>query len=99
MRVVEARVLSLHNDPEAFYRSRLLPDKVSMDLAYVRTPQTGWNDLLILVKTLALPGILAWQRLSDGGRASRKKVALAGVGVMAIAVLPLIFSLGLGSPR
>jgi lipopolysaccharide/colanic/teichoic acid biosynthesis glycosyltransferase len=96
---VEARLLSLHDDPEAFYRNKLLPDKVSMDLAYARASRTLRGDFLVLCETLALPGILAWQRLSGGGAAPRKSVAFAGAAVMAVAVLPLIFSLGLGSPR
>jgi lipopolysaccharide/colanic/teichoic acid biosynthesis glycosyltransferase len=98
---VEARMLSLHQDPEAYYRDQLLPDKVALDLAYVRSRSYG-RDLLVLLQTLALPGILAWQRIQSEGDASSSRAgrSVAYVGAAtAIAVLPLLFALGLGSPR
>jgi len=96
---VEARMLSLHPDPDAYYRDRLLPDKVALDLDYVRTHSYG-RDLLVLLETLALPAILAWQRLSGGASSSRGGRSVAYVGAaMAITVLPLLFAVGLGSPR
>lgn len=96
---VEARMLSLHQDPEAYYRDQLLPDKVALDLDYARTHSYG-RDLLVLLETLALPAILAWQRLQGDASNSRGGRSVAYVGVaMAVTVLPVLFVLGLGSPR
>ncbi|HEY6551048.1 MAG TPA: sugar transferase [Solirubrobacterales bacterium] len=96
---VEARMLSLHHDPDAYYRDRLLPDKVALDLDYVRSHSYG-GDLLVLVETLALPAILAWQRLRGDASnpAAGRSVAYVGMA-MAITALPLLFAVGLGSPR
>lgn len=95
---VEARLLSLHEDPEAFYRNSLLPDKVALDLDYARS-RSGRQDLRVFCQTLVLPVILVWQRVQKDSSPERSRsVAYAGLA-MAIAVLPLAFALGLGSPR
>jgi lipopolysaccharide/colanic/teichoic acid biosynthesis glycosyltransferase len=96
---VEARMLHLHPDPEAFYRDELLPDKVEMDLDYARY-RSNLGDLRVLVQTLALPLILAWQAVRGEGspRGARRSIAVAGAA-MVVAVLPVAFALGLGAPR
>jgi lipopolysaccharide/colanic/teichoic acid biosynthesis glycosyltransferase len=91
---VEARLLGMQEDPESFYRERLLPDKVALDLAYARERSLG-QDVVLLGETLALPLVLALQRPAGTGRRS---VAYAGAA-MAVAVVPLLFAIGLGSPR
>jgi lipopolysaccharide/colanic/teichoic acid biosynthesis glycosyltransferase len=96
---VEASLLSMHADPETFYRDELLPDKVSIDVAYARS-HSLWRDFVVVCQTLALPLIL----LRQGSRAESepagplRSVAHAGL-LMAAAVLPVVFALGLGSPR
>jgi lipopolysaccharide/colanic/teichoic acid biosynthesis glycosyltransferase len=96
---VEARALSLHDDPEAYYRERLLPDKVALDLAYARSHSQA-EDFAVICQTLGLPAILAWQRIRRGatGHGPGRPVAYAGV-VAAVAILPLAFAIGLGPPR
>jgi lipopolysaccharide/colanic/teichoic acid biosynthesis glycosyltransferase len=96
---VEARVLSLHEDPEAYYRERLLPDKVALDLAYARSHSHA-EDLTVLCQTLALPAILAWQRVrhAASGNGSGQSVVYAA-GAIAVAIVPLAFAIGLGPPR
>lgn len=96
---VEARLLHLHPDPEAFYRDELLPDKVAMDLDYARFRSTA-GDLLVLGQTLVLPLLLLWQGTRGEGSplGLRRSVATASAA-MAIAVLPVAFAIGLGSPR
>ncbi len=96
---VEARLLSLHGDPEAYYRDQLLPDKVALDLVYARSRSLA-QDFVVLCQTLILPAILGWQRIQGkaSSPAQRRSVVYAGVGI-AIAIVPLIFALGLGSPR
>ena len=97
---VEASVLSLQPDPEAYYRERLLPDKVALDLAYARS-NTLWLDFLVVCQTLALPVILAAKRLREGeGTASEGARSLVYLGfALCVVALPLVFALGLGSPR
>jgi lipopolysaccharide/colanic/teichoic acid biosynthesis glycosyltransferase len=98
---VEAGLLSLQPDPEVYYRNELLPDKVALDLAYARA-RTLWGDFAIFCQTLPLPAILVWQRLrGKGGESSAgrgRSIAYTGFA-MGVAVLPIIFALGLGSPR
>jgi lipopolysaccharide/colanic/teichoic acid biosynthesis glycosyltransferase len=94
---VEAELLGMREDPESYYREELLPDKVALDLDYA-TSRTLSRDLILLGQTLALPLILGLQRRrGDEGRPGR---SFAYVGAaMAIATLPLLFAIGLGSPR
>jgi lipopolysaccharide/colanic/teichoic acid biosynthesis glycosyltransferase len=96
---VEARMLSLHHDPDRYYRDELLPDKVAMDLDYARY-HSNRGDLRVLCQTIVLPLILLWQTLQGGGgeHGSRRPAAVAGVA-MVVAILPVMFALGLGSPR
>ncbi|HEX2264888.1 MAG TPA: sugar transferase [Solirubrobacterales bacterium] len=97
---VEASVLGLQPDPEAYYRERLLPDKVALDLAYARDNSLR-RDFLVLCQTLALPAILAVKGIRErqGGAAEGlRSVAYMGFAVGVVA-LPVIFALGLGSPR
>jgi lipopolysaccharide/colanic/teichoic acid biosynthesis glycosyltransferase len=98
---VEAGLLSLQPDPEVYYRNELLPDKVALDLAYART-RTLWSDFAIFCQTLPLPAILVWQRLRGerGDSSARRGRSVAYTGfAMGVAVLPILFALGLGSPR
>jgi lipopolysaccharide/colanic/teichoic acid biosynthesis glycosyltransferase len=96
---LEARNLSHHQDPEAYYRDQLLPDKVALDLAYARS-RSLTDDFLVLCQTLILPGILVWQRMQGNASplAPRRSIAYAGVAA-AITILPLLFVASLGAPR
>jgi lipopolysaccharide/colanic/teichoic acid biosynthesis glycosyltransferase len=95
---VEAGLLGMHADPEAFYRDSLLPDKVALDLAYARSHSLR-RDFVALCQTLALPLILLRQRSrKDESGGAIRSVAYAGFAV-GIAALPVLFALGLGSPR
>jgi lipopolysaccharide/colanic/teichoic acid biosynthesis glycosyltransferase len=58
---LEPHLLSLHADPERFYREELLPDKVKLDLAYAHSRSLA-GDLAVLVRTLALPLLLPLRR-------------------------------------
>ena len=97
---LEPHLLSLHADPERFYREQLLPDKVKLDLAYARGRSFA-GDLAVLGRTLALPLLLPFRHRGDGaGRAvRRRRWAPVLAGSMAVAVLPLLFLLTLGAPR
>ena len=96
---VEASVLSLQPDPESYYREQLLPDKVALDLAYARSSSL-WRDFLVVCQTLALPAFLAFKRL--GGESAQdgmtRSAAYAGFA-LAVVALPVLFAVGLGSPR
>lgn len=94
---VEAKLLGMHEDPESYYREQLLPDKVALDLDYARSRSLS-QDFLVLCQTLALPVILGWQRRRGVTAEPSRSFAYAGA-VMAIAILPLLFAVSLGSPR
>jgi lipopolysaccharide/colanic/teichoic acid biosynthesis glycosyltransferase len=96
---LEPHLLSLHADPERFYREQLLPDKVRLDVEYARS-RSFTGDLGVLGRTLALPVLLPLRRPEDEAGA-RRRFGWAPVlaGTMAIGVLPLLFLLTLGSPR
>jgi lipopolysaccharide/colanic/teichoic acid biosynthesis glycosyltransferase len=91
---VEAHLLGMQEDPEGYYREQLLPSKVALDLAYA-TDRSLRHDVTLLCQTLALPVVLALQGRTGAGRRS---VAYAGAA-MAVALVPLLFAIGLGSPR
>lgn len=58
---LEPHLLSLHPDPERYYREQLLPDKVRLDVAYARSRSFA-GDLGVLARTLALPLLLPLRR-------------------------------------
>jgi lipopolysaccharide/colanic/teichoic acid biosynthesis glycosyltransferase len=95
---VEPHLLSLHADPERFYRDQLLPDKVKLDLEYARFRSLA-IDLRTLGRTLALPLLLLLRRGEDQEAPRRLNWRPVLAGTMAIGALPLIFMLTLGSPR
>jgi lipopolysaccharide/colanic/teichoic acid biosynthesis glycosyltransferase len=97
---MEARLLGGHEDPAAFYREHLLPDKVALDLEYART-RSGLGDVAILALTFGLPFTLLRQRLdSPGSVATASAPAFAYAGVFAVTCLTVLaFFLGVGSPR
>jgi lipopolysaccharide/colanic/teichoic acid biosynthesis glycosyltransferase len=98
---VEASLLGLQPDPDAYYREELLPDKVALDLAYARSRSLRL-DLVVFCQTLPLPAILVWRRLRGEGSPEpvdrMRSVAYTGFA-MGVAALPVVFALGLGSPR
>ena len=97
---LEPHLLSLHADPERYYREQLLPDKVRLDVAYARSRSFG-GDLAVLLRTLALPLLLPFRRPREQREAAagRRGWAPAVVGTMAAVALPLLFLLTLGAPR
>jgi lipopolysaccharide/colanic/teichoic acid biosynthesis glycosyltransferase len=97
---LEPHLLSLHADPERFYREQLLPDKVKLDVEYARS-HSFVADLGVLARTLALPLLLPFRRRDSEPHGSRRRLGWRPVvaGTMAIGLLPLLFLLTLGSPR
>jgi lipopolysaccharide/colanic/teichoic acid biosynthesis glycosyltransferase len=96
---LEPHLLSLHADPERFYREQLLPDKVKLDVEYARSRSFA-GDLAVLVRTLALPLLLLLRRPEVTAEASPRpswRPVLAGA--LTVGALPLIFMLTLGAPR
>jgi lipopolysaccharide/colanic/teichoic acid biosynthesis glycosyltransferase len=94
---LEPHLLSLHADPERFYREKLLPDKVKLDLEYARSRSFA-ADLAVLGRTLALPLLLPF-RGREGRETRRRGWRPLIAGTMAIGAVPLLFLLTLGSPR
>jgi lipopolysaccharide/colanic/teichoic acid biosynthesis glycosyltransferase len=97
---LEPRLLSLHADPERFYREQLLPDKVRLDLEYARL-RSFTGDLAVLGRTLALPLPMLFRRRDDEAERASRRLGWAPLvaGTLAIGALPLLFLLTLGSPR
>jgi lipopolysaccharide/colanic/teichoic acid biosynthesis glycosyltransferase len=95
---LEPHLLSLHADPERFYRERLLPDKVRLDLEYARSRSFG-GDLAVLARTLALPLLLPLRRGEEEVESRRLRWRPLLAGTMGAAALPLLFLLTLGAPR
>jgi len=99
---LEPHLLSLHADPERFYREQLLPDKVKLDLAYARRRSFA-ADLAVLAETLLLPLLLPLRHRRHGhageGNRRRRRWAPVLAGTMAVGLLPLLFLLTLGAPR
>jgi len=95
---VEAKLLDLHEDPDGYYRQHLLPDKVAMDLEYARS-NSLFRDFVFLCETLALPVILALQHRRTEDDGSRGAPFVFAGAVTLIVILPLLFAIGLGSPR
>lgn len=98
---LEPHLLSLHADPERFYREELLPDKVKLDLAYARSRSFA-SDLAVLGRTLALPLLLMLRRDDHEDEAERRRSfgwASILAATMAVGVLPPLFLLTLGAPR
>jgi lipopolysaccharide/colanic/teichoic acid biosynthesis glycosyltransferase len=93
---MEPHLLSLHADPERFYREELLPDKVKLDLEYARTRSLR-VDLAVLGRTLMLPLLLPF-RGRERDRLGRRDWRPLLAGTMALGA-PLLFLLTLGSPR
>lgn len=94
----EPHLLSLHADPERFYREQLLPDKVKLDLVYARSRSLP-GDLGVLARTLALPLLLSLRRGERKVESHRLGWRSVLAGTMAVAALPLLFLLTLGAPR
>ena len=97
---VEARMLHLHHDPEAFYRDELLPDKVEMDLDYARS-HSNREDLRVLCQTLILPLILLLARPAARGLAGRSEERRSSWPARRWSSRSCrsLFAIGLGSPR
>jgi lipopolysaccharide/colanic/teichoic acid biosynthesis glycosyltransferase len=95
---VEAKLLDLHEDPDGYYREHLLPDKVTIDLEYARS-NSVFRDLVFLCETLALPVILALQQGRTGADTPSSRPFVYAGAATVIMVLPLLFAIGLGSPR
>lgn len=82
----EGRLLAMHADRVATYRDALMPEKVSIDLDYVKTASLR-TDLSLLCLTLLLPARLG----ADAYRAWRGRLvarpAKATVAVVAVSLV------------
>jgi lipopolysaccharide/colanic/teichoic acid biosynthesis glycosyltransferase len=95
----EARILSGQSNPGEFYSRHLLPRKIEIDLAYVRSHSVG-SDLLMLGKTLLLPVKLGINRVVDLVRGPRRQVLARFLAAgTATTVLLLLLIIEAGSPR
>ena len=71
----EPHLLGLQNDPRRFYEESLMPRKIAIDRAYVRT-RTFSGDLRILAQTLLVPLSKVARRIRSDRRALRLEAGL-----------------------
>ncbi len=93
----EGALLASAADRELAYRSQILPAKVQLDLAYVRS-NSLLGDLSVIARTCLLPAVKLGYRLQGvgGWGDPRVAVALAVVASMAVAALFGLFALEAG---
>jgi lipopolysaccharide/colanic/teichoic acid biosynthesis glycosyltransferase len=94
--VTEARALIGHPDPSGHYVTTMLPEKVAIELEYVRS-RSRLRDLEILAATALLPdGLVVGRALA----AARRRLTRAhGYALLAVALLVVTFLAAAGSPR
>jgi lipopolysaccharide/colanic/teichoic acid biosynthesis glycosyltransferase len=85
----ESHLLSLHDDPLAFYEEAIMPRKIAIDLEYIRT-RTLLGDLRILSKTILVPISKMARKMMGDPRVRRVE---AGLLLGACAVLVLTFAI------
>jgi lipopolysaccharide/colanic/teichoic acid biosynthesis glycosyltransferase len=98
---LEPHLLSLHADPERYYREHLLPDKVRLDVAYTRS-RSLVGDLSVLARTMLLPVLVPFrgrESSGDGAHQHRRSTPLVAAAMVVAGLVPLLFLLTLGSPR
>jgi len=71
----EPHLLGLQNDPRRFYEESIMPRKIAIDRAYVRTCTLS-GDLRILAQTLLVPLSKVARRIRSDGRALRLEAGL-----------------------
>jgi lipopolysaccharide/colanic/teichoic acid biosynthesis glycosyltransferase len=93
----EGALLASAADRELTYRSQILPAKVQLDLAYVRS-NSLLGDLSVIVRTCLLPAAKLGYRLQGAGswRDPRMAGVLAIVASMAVAALFGLFAFEAG---
>jgi lipopolysaccharide/colanic/teichoic acid biosynthesis glycosyltransferase len=85
----ESHLLSLHDDPLAFYEEAIMPRKIAIDLEYIRT-RTLLGDLRILSRTMLVPISKMARKMMGDPRVRRVE---AGLLLGACAVLVLTFAI------
>jgi len=82
----EAHLLSQQRDPLTFYREQLMPEKLAIDTAYVRSHSTA-GDLRIIARTLLVPGSRLGHNMTRGIRRHRAHAAVLSTSFLLIAAL------------
>jgi lipopolysaccharide/colanic/teichoic acid biosynthesis glycosyltransferase len=78
-------------DPQTTYIDHVMPDKVAIDLAYVRNHSVG-SDVLILVRTVTLPFELAIARLHRRPATISEVLPGAACALVLVLACALVFS-------
>lgn len=87
LRFVDEKSLLGGSDPATTYREQVLPEKLKIDLSYVRSRSLA-GDLAILARTVALPFMLAFDKLRS--RSSVLRVWLPTAASAALLVLVFV---------
>jgi lipopolysaccharide/colanic/teichoic acid biosynthesis glycosyltransferase len=75
-------------DPAAAYREHVLPHKIKVDLAYVRT-RSLVSDLTILARTAVMPLVVAGRSARPHSNLAREWASAVGLGAIVVALFAL----------
>ena len=82
----EGHLLAQQRDPMAFYHEQLMPEKIAIDVGYVRSHSTA-GDLRIIARTLLVPGARIGHNVTRGIRRHRAHAAVLVSSFLVIAAL------------
>ena len=92
----ESRLFVDREDPTAFYCDELLPNKIEIDLEYIRTRTLG-RDIALLLATTTTPFVRVAHRLAQASSEGRRPYRFVGWSALALAVT-VTFALSVASP-
>lgn len=75
--------LLLGSDPAAIYRDAVLPNKIKIDVAYIRS-RSFWRDLRIMALTAVMPFRVMSQRLRGGHARLRAHLPALAVALLLV---------------
>jgi lipopolysaccharide/colanic/teichoic acid biosynthesis glycosyltransferase len=83
LRFVDEKSLLAGADPESVYCEHVMPEKIKIDLDYVRS-RSLLGDLLLIGRTVALPVTLVAQRMRARSRALRLWLPTAASAIVLV---------------
>ncbi len=91
LRFLDEKSLLAGEDPASAYSVRVMPEKIKIDLEYVRN-RSLLGDLGLIARTVALPFTILLQRMHAGGKAFRVWLPTAASAVVLVLMFVLTSS-------